>query len=102
MEITIYYPDTPDIPIGRKYCWVQPPKYLMRSLCFRGDKFTQYLIGGGYHQEGSVFPGSFADKKPSFHVNLGHLSPDQKFTANLCELCDRGNNLPVRILHFSR
>jgi TonB-dependent starch-binding outer membrane protein SusC len=62
-----------------------------------GDKNTQFFIGGGYHQEGSVFSGSFVDKKPSFHFNIGYQSPDQNFNLNFSgSYVVDNNNLPAQ------
>jgi len=44
-----------------------------------GNNNTQFLIGGGYHGEGSVFPGDFFDRKASAHFNISNASTDQKF-----------------------
>jgi TonB-linked SusC/RagA family outer membrane protein len=44
-----------------------------------GNNLVQYLIGGGYHKETSVFPGDFTDQKGSMHINLNGASANQKF-----------------------
>jgi TonB-dependent starch-binding outer membrane protein SusC len=44
-----------------------------------GDNLTQFLIGGGYHHEGTVFGGRFRENKSSVHLNLAHHSADNKF-----------------------
>jgi len=43
-----------------------------------GDPYTQFLIGGGYHKETTVFPGDLSDQKVSGHFNLSHHSADQR------------------------
>jgi TonB-linked SusC/RagA family outer membrane protein len=44
---------------------------------------TQYLIGGTYHRETTVFPGDFADQKGSLHFNINNVSANQKFRIQL-------------------
>ena len=44
-----------------------------------GNVNTQYLIGGGYHRETTVFPGDFSDVKGSVHFNLTNTSANKKF-----------------------
>lgn len=43
-----------------------------------GNATTQYLVGGTFHRETSVFPGDFADQKGSLHFNLNSASLNQK------------------------
>jgi TonB-dependent starch-binding outer membrane protein SusC len=44
-----------------------------------GNINTQYLFGGGYHKEGTVFPGNFSDQRGSFHASVNTASDDQRF-----------------------
>jgi TonB-dependent starch-binding outer membrane protein SusC len=44
-----------------------------------GTAMTQYLIGGTYHRETTIFPGDFNDQKGSLHVNLMTSSANKKF-----------------------
>ncbi len=44
-----------------------------------GTPNTQFVLGGGYTRQTTVFPGDYADKKASLHFNLTHSSNDQKF-----------------------
>jgi len=44
-----------------------------------GSINTQFLVGGGYHKESSVFPGDFSDQKTSIHFSITHSTTDQKF-----------------------
>ncbi|MEZ2440793.1 SusC/RagA family TonB-linked outer membrane protein [Chitinophaga sp. RCC_12] len=44
-----------------------------------GNALTQFLLGGGYHRETTVYPGSFSDTKASLHLNLSGNSLNQKF-----------------------
>lgn len=48
-----------------------------------GNINTQFLLGGGYHKETTVFPGNFSDKKASVHLSLVHNSTDQRFNATI-------------------
>jgi TonB-dependent starch-binding outer membrane protein SusC len=48
-----------------------------------GNATSQYLIGGTYHRESTVFPGDFADQKGSIHFNINGVSPNQKFHIQL-------------------
>jgi TonB-linked SusC/RagA family outer membrane protein len=43
-----------------------------------GEQHTQFVVGGGYHKESTVFPGANADQRLSFHANLTNTSPNQK------------------------
>ncbi len=46
-----------------------------------GAPNIQYLVGGTYHRETTVFPGDFNDQKGSVHMNLNMNSPNRKFKA---------------------
>lgn len=48
-----------------------------------GNSVTQYLIGGTYHRQTSVFPGNYADQKGSLHFNINTVSTNQKFRLQL-------------------
>lgn len=43
-----------------------------------GGIHTQFLLGGGFHKESTVFLGNSADQRISFHSNLINASLDQK------------------------
>ena len=43
-----------------------------------GNTNTQYLIGGGYHRETTVFTTSTPDQKASVHFNINSTSPDKR------------------------
>jgi len=47
-----------------------------------GTANTQFIIGGSYNRQTTVFPGNYVDKKGNAHFNLTHSSTDQKFHAN--------------------
>lgn len=44
-----------------------------------GSSSTQFLLGGTYHRETTVFPGEFSDRKVALHFNLNNTSSNQKF-----------------------
>jgi TonB-dependent starch-binding outer membrane protein SusC len=44
-----------------------------------GNASTQFLVGGGYSKQSTVFIGNFYDQKVSTHINLTHASVDQRF-----------------------
>lgn len=48
-----------------------------------GTTSTQYLIGGNFHKETTVFPGKFSDQRGSAHFNINNISPNRKFKAIL-------------------
>ena len=48
-----------------------------------GNTATQYLVGGTYHRQTTVFPGNFADQKGSLHFNLNNISANQRFRLQL-------------------
>lgn len=47
-----------------------------------GNIYTQFIIGGSYHKETTVYPGSMGDKRGSSYFNLHHASENNKFNAN--------------------
>ncbi len=60
-----------------------------------GTGNTGFLIGGGYHEEGTVFPGNATDRKGAVHFNLNHNSTDGRFRALLTgSFTHDGINLP--------
>ncbi len=48
-----------------------------------GNTNTQFLIGGGYFRQTTVFPGDFSNQKGSGHFNLNHISENAKFKSTL-------------------
>jgi TonB-linked SusC/RagA family outer membrane protein len=48
-----------------------------------GSVNMQYLVGGTYHRQTSVYPGEFADEKASLHFSLTSHSLDEKFKFQL-------------------
>lgn len=48
-----------------------------------GNENTQFLFGGKYHKDNSVFPGNYNDIKMSGHINLTHKGNNGKFKSNV-------------------
>lgn len=48
-----------------------------------GTSVMQYLVGGTFHRETTIFPGNFDDKKGSLHFNINSQSINQKFHLQL-------------------
>ncbi|MFS2185604.1 SusC/RagA family TonB-linked outer membrane protein [Mucilaginibacter sp. Mucisp84] len=61
-----------------------------------GSQTTQFLIGGGYTNQSTVFPGNFGDTKSSFHANLNHVSSNQRFHIGVsASYLNDNSNLPT-------
>ena len=48
-----------------------------------GNGLTNYLIGGNFHKESSVFLGSLADQKGSVHFSINSASANNRFKVSL-------------------
>jgi TonB-linked SusC/RagA family outer membrane protein len=48
-----------------------------------GNATTQYLVGGTYNRQSTVFPGDYADQKGSLHFNINSTSANQRFRMQL-------------------
>ncbi|HEY8929564.1 MAG TPA: SusC/RagA family TonB-linked outer membrane protein [Mucilaginibacter sp.] len=48
-----------------------------------GTISTQYLVGGTFHRETSVFPDNFSDRQGGVHFNINTSSTNQKFKFQL-------------------
>lgn len=48
-----------------------------------GNQFTQYRLGGGYHKEGSVWPGEMYSDRTSLSFNIHSMGNDEKFSIDL-------------------
>ena len=48
-----------------------------------GNANTQFLLGGGYLRQTTVYPGNYADTKGSVHMALTHTSNNQRFHVQL-------------------
>jgi TonB-dependent SusC/RagA subfamily outer membrane receptor len=45
-----------------------------------GNELTQYIVGGAYHRETTVFPGTTSDQKGSMHFSITSASRNKRFT----------------------
>jgi TonB-dependent starch-binding outer membrane protein SusC len=55
----------------------------LQSTISGGSQNTQFLVGGSYIRETTVFPGNFSDAKGSINFNLAHQSTNKKLQFNL-------------------
>ncbi|PTT02337.1 hypothetical protein DBR11_04945, partial [Pedobacter sp. HMWF019] len=61
-----------------------------------GNAQTQFLFGGAYRKEGTVFPGDYRDLKTSGHASINHESENKKFHSNISVgYLDDNNVLPA-------
>lgn len=51
-----------------------------------GTRNVQYRLGGGYHKEGTVWPGNKSSDRASLNFSLRSTSQDEKFTVDLSGL----------------
>ena len=57
-----------------------------------GSTNTQFLAGGGYNRQTTVYPGDLADVKENVHFNLNHSSENNKFKFNITSTYVQDNN----------
>jgi TonB-linked SusC/RagA family outer membrane protein len=48
-----------------------------------GNELTQFRFSGGYHKEGTVFPGNLNSQKISSQISVSHLSENRKFKIDI-------------------
>jgi TonB-linked SusC/RagA family outer membrane protein len=58
-----------------------------------GSATTDFIAGGAFYKEGSVFPGDFSDTKVSGFANLTHRSTDGRFKMDLTARYLNDNNV---------
>lgn len=58
-----------------------------------GNASTQFVMGGGYSGQTTIFPGDFHDQVGSGHINLTHASDDRKFRASMSVSYATDNNV---------
>ena len=65
----------------------------MQATINGGNETTSFLLSGGFHKEGMVFPGDFGYRRTTGSFSLNHLAPNQKFrlTISLNYGGDRNN-----------
>lgn len=60
-----------------------------------GNINTQFAIGGGYSNQGVVYPGNYRDTKANASFNVTHTTNDQRFRVELnTAYSNDNNNLP--------
>ncbi|WPQ61908.1 SusC/RagA family TonB-linked outer membrane protein [Chitinophaga sancti] len=60
-----------------------------------GNAQTQFMFGGGYRRETTVFPADYSDVKASGHMSISHSSVDGRFKSNLnVSYVNDNNRLP--------
>jgi len=60
-----------------------------------GNANTQFLIGGAYSNQTTVFPGTYSDRKASAHINLVHVSTNHRMNVQFVgSYVNDNNNLP--------
>ncbi len=65
----------------------------VQAVVSGGNVQTQFLFGGSYRRESTVFPGDFRDKKISGNFSLNHESENNRFKSSLSALYVNDNNL---------
>ena len=66
-----------------------------------GSDTTQFLLGGNYHQETTVYTGDFKYKKGGVQFSLNHASKDDRFQVNFSAVYNiQNSNLPANELTY--
>lgn len=61
-----------------------------------GNENTQFIYGGAFRRETTVFPGDYNDRKGSAFVNLNHKSENNRFHTNLAvSYLNDNNRMPI-------
>jgi TonB-linked SusC/RagA family outer membrane protein len=61
-----------------------------------GDAQTQFSVGGGFHKETTVFPGTNYDQRISTHLSINNTSPNNRLkTAASVNFSSNASNLPA-------
>ena len=55
----------------------------VRASVAGGSEQTQFLVGGTYRHQTTVYPGDFSNDQGAFHVNLNSSTADKKFNLQL-------------------
>ncbi|STO18423.1 Enterobactin outer-membrane receptor [Flavobacterium hibernum] len=67
-----------------------------------GSEKTQFLIGGNYHQESTVYSGDFKYKKGGLQFSLNHASKDDRFHINFSGVYNiQNSSLPANELTYA-
>jgi len=90
-DLTIW--DTTRFTDWRKVLIGGVAKYAnINSTVSGGNAAIQYLVGGTYHRETTVFPGDFSDEKAFVHFNINNVSINKKFHLQLSGSYGYDNN----------
>ncbi|QQL49893.1 SusC/RagA family TonB-linked outer membrane protein [Mucilaginibacter ginkgonis] len=63
-----------------------------RGTVSGGNVNTQFLVGGGYHRETTVYSSDFSDAVASAHFSITHASENKRFTLLFTGLFSNDNN----------
>lgn len=67
-----------------------------------GSKLIQFLVGGGYRKETTVFPSNAANNRKMFRFNVNSASPNHKFKVSLSgNYLSDNSNLPGSDLTYN-
>ncbi len=67
-----------------------------------GSENTQFLIGGNYRRETTIYPGNFSDAMGSFQTSISHRSKDRRLAINFTsQYSNNTTHLPVSDLTTS-
>ncbi|ACU62098.1 SusC/RagA family TonB-linked outer membrane protein [Chitinophaga pinensis] len=58
-----------------------------------GNANTQFIFGGAFRRESTVFPGDYHDQKASTHLSINHKSDNQRFRSSISFSYLNDNNL---------
>ena len=93
--------NAPDLMLWSQTQYTNFPKLLIGNTSHRsnanfslsgGDEFTQFIFGGNYMHETTVFDTKTADNNVQFHFNLQHKSHDNKFGTSISASYNIDNN----------
>lgn len=93
--------NAPDLTLWDQHTNTNLPKLLVGNVSHQtnaafsmsgGDAFTQFLFGGNYRHETTVFDVNTADNAVQFNLNLQHTSHDKKFGATISVNYNLDNN----------
>ncbi|MFT3749124.1 MAG: SusC/RagA family TonB-linked outer membrane protein [Agriterribacter sp.] len=96
--VEVYAPDLTTWDTTRETNWVKEliggtAQFTNLNASISGGTSTvQYLIGGTYRQETTVFPGAFKDDRQSAFFNLNNNGTNQKFRFQLSSSYLKDNN----------
>ena len=93
--------NAPDLTVWSQTAHTDFPKLLIGQTSHQdkggisisgGDNYTQFLFGGNYRHESTVYHTSTADKAAQFYFNLQHKSHDEKFGISISTNYNVDNN----------